>query len=97
MISSMRISKILKIVLESEEIPAGNKIVSRHFVSKKEIRRLNKERRYLDELTDVLSFPQFNNIKEILAAEKTYANPKIFLGDIIICKSIARKQASESD
>jgi probable rRNA maturation factor len=43
----------------------------------------------------VLSFPQFSNIKEIFLAEKMYKDHKMLLGDIIICKNIAKKQAEK--
>lgn len=57
-----------------------NLIVNLSFVSGKEIRELNKKYRLEDKITDVLSFPS------------AFENP-LFLGDVIICLSQAKKQA----
>lgn len=54
-----------------------------HFISEKEIHKLNKKYRNIDKSTDVLSFGQ-----------TTVPNEKIKqLGDILICTKIAKKQA----
>ena len=54
-------------------------------VSEKDIKTMNKERRGQDETTDVLAF-------SFIEGEKL-ASDEIFLGEIIICKSVAIKQA----
>ena len=43
------------------------------------------------EATDVLSFPLYKNLAEI---KKTLRREKVFLGDIFICESIAKKQVA---
>ena len=54
-------------------------------VSEKDIQAMNKERRGKDETTDVLSF-------SFIEGEKLQGDG-LLLGEIIICKSVAMKQA----
>ena len=66
------------------------------FVSEAEIKKLNREKRDVDKVTDVLSFP----MTEIRAGEKieNYRDNflgNIYLGDIAICTKRAREQAKE--
>lgn len=63
--------------------------VSVSFVSKEEIREINSEYRDKDTVTDVLSFPQYENLPEIKS------EPYICLGDVIICPERAAEQAEE--
>lgn len=70
--------------------------VSLSFVDEDEIRRLNKEKRNIDKVTDVLSFP----MTEIKAGEKIESFRddflgNIYLGDIAICTKRAKEQAKE--
>ncbi|MDR2457159.1 MAG: hypothetical protein LBD41_01555 [Clostridiales Family XIII bacterium] len=44
----MRVNRILKIILEKEGININNKTVSRHFVSRIEIKILNNKNRGVD-------------------------------------------------
>ena len=60
------------------------------FVSKEEIKELNNKFRKIDRETDVLSFPNYDFEKETIEGED-----EVFLGDIAICKPIAKKQAKE--
>ena len=53
------------------------------FVSSKEIKKLNKKYRNIDKPTDVLSFPLDQEIGP---------DGVIRLGDIVICKSLAKKK-----
>lgn len=53
------------------------------FVSENEIRKLNKKYRKLDKPTDVLSFP---------LDEELGPDGNVRLGDIVICKAIAKKK-----
>ncbi|MDO5689952.1 MAG: rRNA maturation RNase YbeY [Tissierellia bacterium] len=57
--------------------------VSLSFVDEEEIRDLNHAYRNVDQVTDVLSFP----------LEEDFAQMENMLGDIVICYSIAQKQA----
>ncbi|MDO4482062.1 MAG: rRNA maturation RNase YbeY [Bacillota bacterium] len=63
--------------------------VSVSFVSKEEIREINAEYRDKDSVTDVLSFPQYENLSEIRS------EPYICLGDVIICPERAAEQAED--
>ena len=58
------------------------------FVSENEIKQLNNKFRQIDRATDVLSFPNYDFEKETIEGEQD-----VFLGDIAICKPIAKKQA----
>ncbi len=73
-------------------------------VSKSKIKKINKSRRKIDKITDVLSFPNIeynkpSNFKPYIMHDSI--NPKIydfttntiFLGDIIICYDVLIKQA----
>ncbi|MDY2959262.1 MAG: rRNA maturation RNase YbeY [Hornefia sp.] len=62
--------------------------VSVSFVDKEEIRALNKEYRGIDKITDVLSFPQYESGEDM-------KGPLIELGDVVICKERAEKQARD--
>lgn len=73
--------------------------VSVNFVSETEIKRLNNQFRQIDKATDVLSFPNLDkNYFQRLTEFDSERNPEdetLFLGDIAICKNIAKKQARE--
>ena len=68
--------------------------ISLSFVSLEEIRTLNREYRSNDKETDVLSFPQFENVEEIRSElEKEYTD--IFLGDVVISLDKVKEQSVE--
>ncbi len=60
------------------------------FVSESEIQKLNREFRQIDRVTDVLSFPNYDDPQNA-----SFEEDDVFLGDIAICKSVAKKQAKE--
>lgn len=69
-------------------------------VGEEEIRRLNREQRGVDRVTDVLSFPSMNEIKgkPILSddhADEIDEEGRVFLGSVVICEKRAREQAEE--
>lgn len=64
-------------------------IVSFNFVSKAKIKTLNKKYRQIDQETDVLSFPIWENLTQI--PKKGTTN----LGDVFICLSILRLNAQK--
>lgn len=69
-------------------------------ISAEEIRELNARERGVDQVTDVLSFPSMDEIKNrpILAEEHGECideNGDVFLGSIVICEQRAREQAIE--
>ena len=63
--------------------------VSVTIVGAEEIRELNDRFREIDAVTDVLSFPQFDDPQEIPSA-----GPAL-LGDVVICLDTAEQQAAE--
>ena len=73
--------------------------VSINFVSDEEIQRLNREFRNIDKVTDVLSFPNLNKMpNEKLKKFRKLADfdtNLLFLGDIVISKNVAKRQARE--
>lgn len=60
-------------------------------VSKDEIQALNNETRSIDRVTDVLSFPMFESVDDMLADE----TGNVFLGSMVICSERACEQADE--
>ena len=88
--------KASELALEDEigDIKPSEIEISLTIVSKGEIREINNEYRGIDKPTDVLSFPQYQNIKEI--KEELAKKPEIImLGDVVICDEIAEVQARE--
>lgn len=73
-------------------------LVSMAFVESNEIAELNQKYRHKSGPTDVLSFPQFtknesSNIATFVKERKKLGIP--MLGDVIICPTIAMKNANE--
>lgn len=93
---------MLKIFKASEKIlkeDFGNVYLSINFVSDEEIQKLNKEFRNIDKVTDVLSFPNLNKrpnekLKKFQKLADFDTN-MLFLGDIVISKNVAKRQAQE--
>lgn len=81
--------KAAEYCLELEEVDAGRTEISVTFVEGEEIRHLNREYRGVDKVTDVLSFPQFDDLNEIPPVGE------ICLGDVVICRDRAVEQAEE--
>ncbi len=70
--------------------------VSLTLVDKDEIRRLNKEYRGIDEPTDVLSFPQYEEEEIAYYSENPDEAPEeLIIGDVVICVEKAEEQAAE--
>lgn len=74
-----------------------------NFVKQDEIKRLNKEMRNKDSVTDVLSFPALD-IKPgekldlpKFEFEKNIETKSFYLGDMAICCDVAQSQAQEFD
>lgn len=74
-----------------------NVCVSVNFVTEEEIKALNKKFREIDRTTDVLSFPNLDKKadKNLSNFQKEVVDGELFLGDIVICKKVAKKQAKE--
>ena len=69
-------------------------------VDEEEIRRLNREQRNTDKVTDVLSFPTMEGIKgePILSeehGEELDEEGRLVLGSVVICTKRAKEQAEE--
>jgi probable rRNA maturation factor len=63
--------------------------VSLSVVEPEEIKSINARFRDNDSVTDVLSFPQFDDLNDIENDEE------ICLGDVVICDQVAHSQAEE--
>ena len=71
------------------------------FVSADEIRRLNAEYRDVDRVTDVLSFPYLDGIKNKVITRKEFPDDvdnetdSVLIGSVCICLERAKEQAEE--
>ena len=70
------------------------------FTDEEEIRRLNRELRSTDRVTDVLSFPALDGIKGKALKRRYYPcdvddEGNLFVGSIAVCKKRAAEQAEE--
>lgn len=70
------------------------------FVDEEEIRRLNRELRNIDKVTDVLSFPALDGIKGQAISKKNFPysvdeNGNLLIGSVAVCVKRAREQAEE--
>lgn len=82
------IRKSIVATLESEEIYEDVE-VSLLLIDNKEIKHLNNEYRNVNEATDVLSFPMYDDLEEALDEDYLY------LGDIVISGERAVEQAKD--
>ncbi|MBR3301746.1 MAG: rRNA maturation RNase YbeY [Firmicutes bacterium] len=80
--------------LEGEGIDPDTASISVSFVDKAEIKRLNKEYRGVDKVTDVLSFPLYES-GCIPAPEDLTEDEELALGDVVICEEVCEAQAKE--
>ena len=85
--------KALSVILAGEGIDEDGAEVSVSFVTPDEIRTLNSEYRGVDSVTDVLSFPQFESVDDLIDAEENTGVAE--LGDVVICMDRAASQAEE--
>ena len=69
------------------------------FVDAKEMQELNKTTRNIDKVTDVLSYPTIENLKDKKVSAKEFftdmEGDKLAIGSIVICKEQMLKQAAE--
>lgn len=77
------------ICVDQEGIDAGRVEISLTLVDADEIQQLNRDYRNVDKVTDVLSFPQYDDLNELPE------EGEIMLGDVIICRQRAEEQAEE--
>ncbi|MBE7074000.1 MAG: rRNA maturation RNase YbeY [Clostridiales bacterium] len=97
-----RYKKVIKDVYNKALEITGNNVdgleATISFVDSATIRSYNKEYRQVDKETDVLSFPMLNiNYSQKVSdfVEETLPNGALYLGDIVICKKVAKRQAKE--
>lgn len=70
-------------------------------VDEQTIQTLNRENRQIDKVTDVLSFPMLDGIRDKVFTKKDFPldydkdEKAIFLGSIAICEQRAKEQAEE--
>ena len=79
------------------DVPLAVELV---FVDGEEIRRLNRETREIDKVTDVLSYPALDDIKGQAICREDYPyeideEGNLLIGSIVICCDRAREQAEE--
>ena len=75
--------------VRGEGIDPDRTEISVSFADKEEIRQLNRTYRHVDKPTDVLSFPQYDDLNYIPE------EGEIPLGDVVICTEKAEEQAEE--
>jgi probable rRNA maturation factor len=78
-----------ELCVKEENLDPDRVEISVTFVSTEEIQELNRIYRDKDQVTDVLSFPQYDDLNEIRGEEV------ICLGDVVICPEQALLQADE--
>ncbi len=81
--------KAAEICIDAENIDVDRSEISVTFVDMEEIHQLNLDYREVDSPTDVLSFPQFDDLNDLPE------DGEIALGDVVICKQKAEEQAEE--
>ena len=77
------------ICADQEGIDPERVEISLTLVDAEEIQQLNRDYRNVDKVTDVLSFPQYDDLNEFPE------EGEIMLGDVIICRQRAEEQAAE--
>ena len=80
--------------LEGEGIDPQTASISVSFVDKAEIKKLNKEYRGVDKVTDVLSFPLYES-GCIPEPDEFEEGEELALGDVVICEEVCEAQAKE--
>ena len=85
--------KALSVILAGEGIDGDGAEVSVSFVGPDEIKALNGEYRGVDSVTDVLSFPQFDSVDDLMDLQEETGVAE--LGDVVICMERAGQQAEE--
>ena len=92
------IRKIYEKAFEMTENQVDGIEVTISFVDGQTIQKYNKQHRDVDRETDVLSFPMLNihyaqKVEEF--AGEIMPDGSLYLGDVVICKKVAKRQAKE--
>lgn len=91
-----KIKSIVKIALQKENILFGSFYIGIGIVSKESIKITNKESRNIDKVTDVLSFPMYEEKElESFKIKNEGKNQQRAIGDIVICLEKVEEQAIE--
>ena len=85
--------RALSVILRKGGIDEEGAEVSVSFVTPEEIQTLNRDYRDVDRVTDVLSFPQFDSVDDLIEMQEETGVAE--LGDVVICMDRAREQAEE--
>ncbi len=92
----MIMQNAIEFALQNEEIKTenfnGDMILDISFVDAEAIKKINNEHRSIDSVTDVLSFPQYENPAQLI---QDVDLGDILLGDVVICNEVAKKQAEQ--
>ena len=88
-VQAERFIEAAELVLQNEGLDPAFCEISVTFVDDETIREINRENRGVDSVTDVLSFPQFDDLGEI-DQKRPY-----LLGDVVLCTAQAQRQAEE--
>lgn len=88
-----KLKEAAEYLLTKEGVENQDIEISLTMVSPEEIKELNRAYRGVDKVTDVLSFPQFEEDEEIPSADVSFG--EISLGDVVICVEKAQEQADE--
>ncbi|MBQ8444391.1 MAG: rRNA maturation RNase YbeY [Clostridia bacterium] len=92
------IKKIYQKALELTDNDIDGLEITVSFVKGDKIREYNKQYRKVDRVTDVLSFPMLNiNYSQKVSQfmDDVLPNGVVYLGDVVICKKVAKRQAKE--
>lgn len=89
------IESIVRLAIEKNNIKVDTICISIESATKDEIKKINKEYRKIDKVTDVLSFPVFEReeFKTLINTEESKKFKEIDLGDIILCLDVIKEQA----
>ena len=88
-VQAERFLEAAELVLQNEGLDPAFCEISVSFVDDETIRQINRENRGVDSVTDVLSFPQFDDLADI------EQNRPYLLGDVVLCTAQAQRQAEE--
>jgi probable rRNA maturation factor len=88
-----KLKEAAEYLLTKEGVENQDIEISLTMVSPEEIKELNRDYRGVDKVTDVLSFPQFEEDEEIPSVDVPFG--EISLGDVVICVEKAQEQADE--
>ena len=88
-VQAERFIEAAELVLQNEGLDPAFCEISVSFVDDETIREINRDNRGVDSVTDVLSFPQFDDLAEI-DQKRPY-----LLGDVVLCTAQAQRQAEE--